>query len=189
MHPGCDWCKLYCCLGNTVKLYCLGIINDAKPRGTITNLRKCSQDSYLRWRASWRHAHWHHTRGLPCLVWILFLGVKISWVPLWPCWLQGDSGYFYVLFCVWVCAQSCLTFCNAMACQAPLSVEFFRQEYWSGLPFPSPGNLPDPRIKPKSPVSPALAGGFFNPRATWEAFVIETWWIQILHVGWSKDPF
>ena len=40
--------------------------------------------------------------------------------------------------------------------QAPLSMKFSRQEYWSGLPFPSPGDLPDPPIKPMSPVSPAL---------------------------------
>ena len=47
-------------------------------------------------------------------------------------------------------------------CQAPLSMEFFRQEYWSGLPFPTPGARPDPGIKPVSLVSPALAGGFFT---------------------------
>ena len=46
--------------------------------------------------------------------------------------------------------------------QAPLSMEFFRQEYWSGLPFPTPGARPDPGIKPVSLVSPALAGGFFT---------------------------
>ena len=40
--------------------------------------------------------------------------------------------------------------------QAPLSTGFFRQEYWSGLSFPPPGDLPDPGIKPASPVSPAL---------------------------------
>ena len=40
--------------------------------------------------------------------------------------------------------------------QAPLSVGFSRQEYWSGLPFPPPGDLPDPGIKPESPVSPSL---------------------------------
>ena len=44
-------------------------------------------------------------------------------------------------------------------CQSPLSMGFPRQEYWSGLPFPSPGDLPDPGIKTKSP---ALAGGFFT---------------------------
>ena len=44
--------------------------------------------------------------------------------------------------------------------QAPLSMEFSRQEYWSGLPFPSPGDLPDPGIEPKSLVPPALGGRF-----------------------------
>ena len=47
-------------------------------------------------------------------------------------------------------------------CQVPLSMEYISQEYWIGLPFPSPGDLPDPGIKPASPVSPALAGGFFT---------------------------
>ena len=49
-----------------------------------------------------------------------------------------------------------------VAIQAPLSMAFFRQEYWSGLPFPSPGELPDPGIKTSSPASLALAGGFFT---------------------------
>ena len=46
--------------------------------------------------------------------------------------------------------------------QAPLSMGFSRQECWSGLPFPPPGNLPDPGTKPASPVSPASAGRFFT---------------------------
>ena len=41
-----------------------------------------------------------------------------------------------------------------VAHQAPLPIGFIRQEYWSGLPFPSPGDLPDPGIEPTSPVSP-----------------------------------
>ena len=44
----------------------------------------------------------------------------------------------------------------AVAHQTPLSLEFFRQEYWSGLPFPPLGDLPDPGIKSEFPVSPAL---------------------------------
>ena len=56
-----------------------------------------------------------------------------------------------------------------VALQAPLSMGFLRQEYWSGLPFPSPGDLPDPGIEPESLMSPALAGGFFTTSATWEA--------------------
>ena len=49
-----------------------------------------------------------------------------------------------------------------VACQAPLSMEFSRQEYWSGQPFPTPGDLPDPGIKPMSAASPTLAGRFFT---------------------------
>ena len=45
-----------------------------------------------------------------------------------------------------------------VARQAPLSMEFSRQEYWSGLPFPIPGDLPNPGIKPTSLSSPVLAG-------------------------------
>ena len=53
----------------------------------------------------------------------------------------------------------------------PLSMGFSRQEYWSGLPFPSPGHLPDSWIKP---TSHALAGGFFTTSATWEAHLYES---------------
>ena len=49
-----------------------------------------------------------------------------------------------------------------VARQAPLSMGLSRQEYWSGLPFPSQGNLPDPGTEPESLLSPALAGGFFT---------------------------
>ena len=56
-----------------------------------------------------------------------------------------------------------------VAHQAPLSMGFPRQEYWSGLPFPPPGDLPKPGTEPPSLVSPALAGGFFNTGAPWEA--------------------
>ena len=62
-----------------------------------------------------------------------------------------------------MCVQSCLTLCNPIyyihvAHQAPLSMGFSRQEYWSGLPFPPPGHHPDPGIKPTSLVSHKLAG-------------------------------
>ena len=49
-----------------------------------------------------------------------------------------------------------------IAHQTPLSIGFSRQEYWSGLPFPSPGDLSNPGIKTESLVSPALASGFFT---------------------------
>ena len=66
--------------------------------------------------------------------------------------------------------QLCLTLCNPMDCRLPGSSVhgFSKQEYWSGLPFPSPGekDLPDPGIKPASPT-PALEGGFFTTSAPW----------------------
>ena len=67
--------------------------------------------------------------------------------------------------------QLCATPWTA-ACQAPLSMEFSRQEYWSESPGPPPENLPDPGIKPVCLVSLALADGFFTTRTTWEALVI-----------------
>ena len=63
-----------------------------------------------------------------------------------------------LLFSRSVMSDSFETLCTG-ARQAPLSMGFLRQEYWSWLPFPSPGDLPDPGIEP---MSPALAGGFFT---------------------------
>ena len=70
--------------------------------------------------------------------------------------------------------QSCQTVCDPMdiACRASLSMGFSRQEYWSWLPCPSPGDLPDSGIEPASLMSPALAGGFFTTSTTWEAHCI-----------------
>ena len=56
--------------------------------------------------------------------------------------------------------------------QVPLSVGFPRQEYWSGLPFPPPGDLSDQGIEPASLTSPALAGRFFTTSATWETGIV-----------------
>ena len=56
-----------------------------------------------------------------------------------------------------------------VACQAPLSMGFSRQEYWNGLPCLLPGDLSDPVIKPTSLMFPALAGEFFITSAIWEA--------------------
>ena len=80
------------------------------------------------------------------------------------------------LSCVCVHAkslQSCPTLCNLVDCSPPtLSMGFSRQEYWSGLPCPPPGALPDPGIEPASHTSPELAGGFFTTSATWEALTL-----------------
>ena len=55
-----------------------------------------------------------------------------------------------------------LTIPWTVACQSPLSMEFSRQEYWSGLPLLTAEDLPDPGMEPKSPVAPALARRFFT---------------------------
>ena len=73
-----------------------------------------------------------------------------------------------------LCLRVCSVVCDSatlwtVAHQAPLSMGFFRQEYWSGLPCPPSRELPIPGIKLRSLTSPAIAGGFFTIRATWEA--------------------
>ena len=67
-----------------------------------------------------------------------------------------------------------------IAHQAPLSMGFSRQEYWSGFPYPSPGNLTDPGIKATSPTSPALT--LFTTSLTWEAS--QRCWICLLPSLW-----
>ena len=75
-----------------------------------------------------------------------------------------------------------------VACQAPLSMGFSRQEYWSGLPGSPPGDLPDPEIEPESPMSPALAGRFFTnlppgkPRYNKYRIVFAVQWFGVSHV-------
>ena len=85
-----------------------------------------------------------------------------------------------------------------VACQAPLSIGFSRQEYWNGLPFPSPGDLPDPGIELESLRSLALAGGFFTTSAI--SLVVQTaknlpamqfdLWVQKIPWGreWQPTP-
>ena len=75
--------------------------------------------------------------------------------------------------CVHACTQSCPTLCDSwiVAQQAPPSMGFSKQEYYSELPFPTPGDLPDPGIEPTSLASSALAGGFFTTRAAWESYL------------------
>jgi len=96
--------------------------------------------------------------------WATVHGVAESWTQL--------SDYTFFLLCCPKSLQSCLTLCVilwAVALQTPLSMGFSRQEYWSGLPCPPPGDLPYPGIKAKSLTPPALAGGFLTTSATWEA--------------------
>ena len=72
--------------------------------------------------------------------------------------MQSRSSHVCLFAALWTVAH-----------QAPLFMEFSRPEYWSGLPCPPPGNLPNPGTEPMSRTSPALAGRFFTTSITWEA--------------------
>ena len=81
----------------------------------------------------------------------------------------APSSQLQFSLCVCSVPQSCPTVCHPLDCarQAPLFMGFPRQEYWSGLPFPSPGDLPEPT----SLVSPALPDTFFTTSLTWEGYI------------------
>ena len=83
------------------------------------------------------------------------LSLSMFYIPILP-GIMDHMSYMHVfmLSCSVLFAMP-----RTIACQAPLSMEFSRQEYWSGLPFPPLGDLPDPGIKA---LSLALVGGFFT---------------------------
>ena len=80
-----------------------------------------------------------------------------------------------------VCVLSCFSHVRlcvtlwTIAGQTPLSTEFSRQEYWSDLPCPPPGDLPNAGIKHTSVMSPALASGFFTTELPREPFTVGAW--------------
>ena len=78
--------------------------------------------------------------------------------------IPNNSKQRRLYICVALHAQSCPVLCDPKDCnhQAPLSMAFFRKEYWNGLLSPPPKDLPNPGTEPMSPQSPALAGGFFT---------------------------
>ena len=73
-----------------------------------------------------------------------------------------------------------------IACQVPLSVEFSRQEYWSGLPFPSPGGHPNPGIKP---FSPALAGRFFTAEPPGKLTRVKKWILESAGISYLPNRY
>ena len=90
---------------------------------------------------------------------------KVTLVQRIKIYPQGMSPSLSLLFNHHVVSNSFAT-PQTIAHQVPLSMRFSRQEYWSRLPFPSPEDLPNPRMEP---ASPALAGGFFTTSTIWEA--------------------
>ena len=81
-----------------------------------------------------------------------------KWMKM--CMCPQSLSHVWLFVTSWTAAQ-----------EAPLSMEFSRQEHWSGLPFTTPGDLPNPGIQPTTSASPVLAGGFFTtePQTTREA--------------------
>ena len=120
----------------------------------------CTTRVWVAWGASGLHC----VRGHFPLLFSVIFKVPLP-VPPDPC--------FCVCVCG-VCARS-LSYVQlfeapwTVAHQPPLPMGFARQEYWSRLPSPPPGDLPDPGTKHTSLASPALAGRFFTTTATWEA--------------------
>ena len=108
-----------------------------------------------------------------CLPWIILLVLQYPY----PCAFHSytpqnaPASHITIIKPAWcVCSLGCVRPFSTpwTSCQALLSMEFSRQEYWSGLPFSSPGDIPDPGIEPKSLESPFLVGGFFTTSTTWE---------------------
>ena len=113
---------------------------------------------------------------------------------------KPTTGQYYIVSCFSWCVVSYVQpFVTpwTIARQAPLSMEFSRQEFWSGLPFPPAGDLPDLGIEPESPVSLGLADGFFITNTTREARVS---WVprltlldlmnklDLLTFSWNRTP-
>ena len=83
---------------------------------------------------------------------------------IWKSYSCSVYAYVFIInILISLCVLSC--FSSVWACQAPLSMGFSRQEYYSGLPCPPPGDLPDPGIEPESLMSPALVSRFFTTSA------------------------
>ena len=96
---------------------------------------------------------------LNCVIWLSF-----AW---WSTYINNSQLFPHLMY-IFVCMLSRFSHVQlfatlwTIACQAPLSMGFFWQEYWSGLPCPPPEDLPDPGIEPMSLRSPELADGSFT---------------------------
>ena len=104
----------------------------------------------------------YYSRPLFVIKWRGLTGLSLRFVLSWifdVLWSSDQmwNRYLYLLSCIWLFETPW-----TVARQAPPSMKFSRQEYWSGLPFLTPGDLLDPKIKPMSLECPALAGGFFT---------------------------
>ena len=113
--------------------------------------------------------------------WVSFLIVRLNFKKIIYFWLYQvlfAALRIFTVACVCLLSRFSRVWLFAtlwtLAHEAPLSLEFSRQEYWSGLPWLPPGDLPVPGIRLESLVSPALAGKFFISSATWETSLWHT---------------
>ena len=105
--------------------------------------------------------HWKHSVRDKVIGRFIYRKTHFTAWPMSEC--ENSTKVWGCLFYVCGRAQSCLTIGNPMNCSPQnLSMGFSRQKYWSGLPFPSPEDLPHSGIKPTSLVCPTLAGRFFT---------------------------
>ena len=130
-------------------------------RASLIEMRGMREPKIMAWKNSWR----------TCPVFLLEGGSHSLSIqhPTW--WMQHSA----VSKCLQLWGQMCACMLSrfsrvwlfatlwTVAPQAPLSMEFSHQEYWSGLPFPSPGDLPNLGIEPMSPGVPELASRFLTP--------------------------
>ena len=149
--------------------------------------QKCNQN-WHHTTLSWRLSGWQ------CCLWMELLERNSEWIEQkkgriknsmvfrvlcadkWERFEAASKMHFISTFKLWLfcCAMLSLQLCQlfgtlrTVARQALLFMGFSRQEYWCGLPFPPPWDLSNPGIKPALRLSPALAGGFFTSRTTWE---------------------
>ena len=113
------------------------------------------------------HFEWHYSMWVEIFI-VLYM---LSNSGLLPRHFEiGNSGS-YTLCWFGMLTKSCPTLCSPMDCSLPGSSAhgIFQARILSGVPFPTPGDLPNPEIEPASLLSPALASGFFTTSATWEA--------------------
>ena len=103
-----------------------------------------------RWQPTRILCSWDSSGKNTCLEWV---AISFSNACMLSCF-----SHVQLFVMLWIVAH-----------QAPLSIGFSRQEYWNGLPYPSPGDLPDPGIEP---MSLALAGGFFITSTTWDYILL-----------------
>ena len=185
--------KSYCCVIKTKKTWC-------QPRNYIHSFSKhgvhpSNGDPQLVDSIQSKDSNqlsvgcpWKKGKSLVSLTQQEFNNHFLNWIPFFH--LRKKKIFCYLKQCAYVLSRlSCdRLFATPWtgARQAPLPMGFSRQEYWSELPCPPLGNLPDPGIEHESLTSSALAGGVLPLATTWEAHIKHTVHLTTVHLTWAK---